>query len=554
MSNFRNASLVLKTSDLTLNSVNTVGECDSKRTKFTWYGIRLRTLLGDMYDQFDLFNLCLNTIATNNAAITTINTINRNDICTASNILSFPYDAGYSPLISAGNTYAVGHSITGAGVVSPCTITAIQATTSMTLSSAQSIAAGTALSFGFSSTLNNASSSTDLTFTLANNFLAVNQLVTGNGIVGFPSVVTVNGTLRTAITLSTAQTITAATTLTYFPIVVTATTTVASSDTTMTFLAANIIGVVVNQRVFGTGVPPGVTVVSIAGGVVTVSAAVNVLNAATIYFTSASAGTSNNNNTSSSTNVTFSAAVNLAVVGQSVTGAGIPANTTVTAVNSTTSITLSNPAALSVGAALTFSSGTVTTNNVLNNAQGLTFTSFVPLPLINGLTISGGGILFSAGVLISNLITQSFTLSSAQTIAANTPLTFTGTTTTLGKVTDDRQVVMKISGLPFINQTYDVKNQKNGSTSIISAFTFNANTFSTQYFNDISVATFGKNQDLCNLTIEYARVSDGNSPDINTTSIPINYFPQVVFIFDILGVLNEYIEPQKRISLKSYHP
>ena len=54
MSTNLNASLVLST---TTSSNNT------SRTSFTWNNINLRMLLGDMYDKYDRFNLCLNTIS-----------------------------------------------------------------------------------------------------------------------------------------------------------------------------------------------------------------------------------------------------------------------------------------------------------------------------------------------------------------------------------------------------------------------------------------------------------------------------------------------------------
>jgi len=63
MSNLKNATLVLRTSDLTVpNSVNTVvvgvdGEISFTRTQMTWNDVNLRLLLGDMYDSYDLFNL-----------------------------------------------------------------------------------------------------------------------------------------------------------------------------------------------------------------------------------------------------------------------------------------------------------------------------------------------------------------------------------------------------------------------------------------------------------------------------------------------------------------
>ena len=57
------ASLVLKSSDLTLNASTAIGTSDQFGTTLTWNNINLRTLLGDMYDKFDRFNLCLNTVA-----------------------------------------------------------------------------------------------------------------------------------------------------------------------------------------------------------------------------------------------------------------------------------------------------------------------------------------------------------------------------------------------------------------------------------------------------------------------------------------------------------
>jgi hypothetical protein len=63
------ASLVLKSSDLTFGSSTTVGTADANGTTLTWNNINLRVLLGDMYDQYDRFNLNLNTIATNQAAV-----------------------------------------------------------------------------------------------------------------------------------------------------------------------------------------------------------------------------------------------------------------------------------------------------------------------------------------------------------------------------------------------------------------------------------------------------------------------------------------------------
>ena len=60
----RNACLVLKTSDLTAGSTTNIGSMDTVRKSMTWFNIDLRTVLGDLYDMYDLFNLSLYFIST----------------------------------------------------------------------------------------------------------------------------------------------------------------------------------------------------------------------------------------------------------------------------------------------------------------------------------------------------------------------------------------------------------------------------------------------------------------------------------------------------------
>ena len=49
---------------LTYGSTTSTGTADTLGTTFTWNNINLRVLLGDLYDQYDRFNLNLNTVAT----------------------------------------------------------------------------------------------------------------------------------------------------------------------------------------------------------------------------------------------------------------------------------------------------------------------------------------------------------------------------------------------------------------------------------------------------------------------------------------------------------
>ena len=64
----RSTRLVLKTSDLTVNSTTAIGQCDQYRQNFTWFNINLRTLLGDQYDQYDYFNISLVSMSCSQAS------------------------------------------------------------------------------------------------------------------------------------------------------------------------------------------------------------------------------------------------------------------------------------------------------------------------------------------------------------------------------------------------------------------------------------------------------------------------------------------------------
>ena len=64
MNNRRHASLVLNSSYLVRNVNNQFGFTSNTRHTSTWYNINLRNLLGDMYEQYDYFNISLTNIST----------------------------------------------------------------------------------------------------------------------------------------------------------------------------------------------------------------------------------------------------------------------------------------------------------------------------------------------------------------------------------------------------------------------------------------------------------------------------------------------------------
>ena len=109
------------------------------------------------------------------------------------------------------------------------------------------------------------------------------------------------------------------------------------------------------------------------------------------------------------------------------------------------------------------------------------------------------------------------------------------TTATFGTTAADRNIIVKISGLPFINQTYTTKTGNNTNSATLCAFTFapltQTNT-TLQTYNTTNLLTFGKNQDVCNITISYSRVDDLS---VQTTVVG----PSMVFIFTIHGITNE---------------
>jgi len=99
---------------------------------------------------------------------------------------------------------------------------------------------------------------------------------------------------------------------------------------------------------------------------------------------------------------------------------------------------------------------------------------------------------------------------------------------------DDKTVYVKMSGLPFINQTYNQPTRNNITSATLTIFQIPTTAIATtqQYNNStVNVLTFGKNQELCNLNIFLTRVLDDTRP----TSLTIAN-PQFVFIFTIIGV------------------
>ena len=103
-----------------------------------------------------------------------------------------------------------------------------------------------------------------------------------------------------------------------------------------------------------------------------------------------------------------------------------------------------------------------------------------------------------------------------------------------GSSLDDLAVSIYMSGLPFINQTYDV-NSDNGIYSntnevLLTNFIFKRDDSATLNYLNENYITFSKNQQMVNLYIRYEKISELVIPDSEAT------FPDVVYIFEIYGV------------------
>jgi hypothetical protein len=119
-----------------------------------------------------------------------------------------------------------------------------------------------------------------------------------------------------------------------------------------------------------------------------------------------------------------------------------------------------------------------------------------------------------------------------KTVSAGVP------TTAISAGIYNLNVVLYCSGLPFINQTYDIIE---GVTDYATLGTFQFDgalktpiTYSNQTYFDNRAVTFSKNQEQCNLSIFYKVVQTNLDP-----ACELGEFPDMVFMFEITGIPKE---------------
>ncbi len=324
---------------------------------------------------------------------------------------------------------AVGLQVLGAGIPAGTTIASIVSATSITLSAQPTANATVPLTF---TTINNtqtgtttlnSQSITNLTSTAG---LAVGMLVFGAGILPGETISTI--TSATAITLTGYATASAAgVPLTFAAtnnIVVTGTTNATTSITGLPTTANLAVGMVVS----GTGITGAPTITAINSSTsITISAAATVSATEAIYFTPISSLNPSNivatGTTNSNTSIVLSVANNnpttaSLAVGMTVTGAGIPGGTTITAINAgTNTITISQAATTAATEALVFTpQNGLTLSNTPVIAGSTTYTGGGNLILSAANPSYTGATIVNAGTLTLN---GSATLANTQGITLN---------------------------------------------------------------------------------------------------------------------------------------
>ena len=88
MNTTQSARLVLRTNSISSTPSYTT---NSTLTRYTFSGIDLRTVLGDMYDKHDTFNLCLKSIASEASDASDLSGVALDDLAVIINIKGLPF-------------------------------------------------------------------------------------------------------------------------------------------------------------------------------------------------------------------------------------------------------------------------------------------------------------------------------------------------------------------------------------------------------------------------------------------------------------------------------
>jgi hypothetical protein len=103
----------------------------------------------------------------------------------------------------------------------------------------------------------------------------------------------------------------------------------------------------------------------------------------------------------------------------------------------------------------------------------------------------------------------------------------------VGATFDDEMVLVQMSGLPFLNATFNITTGINNSSTILVPFRIPSEATNFSTFDNV-FRIFGKSADLINITIGFIRYN------FNTVSTSIlNPYPNMTYIFNIKGITKE---------------
>jgi hypothetical protein len=95
----------------------------------------------------------------------------------------------------------------------------------------------------------------------------------------------------------------------------------------------------------------------------------------------------------------------------------------------------------------------------------------------------------------------------------------------------DQQVIVTLSGLNFVNSTYDVKTGNTGSQHQSVLLNIGTTAGVESYSPNIAMCNFGKSGDYVNLSIDLIRTIDGLAGQFGMA-----FYPHMVYQFDIYPV------------------
>jgi len=104
-----------------------------------------------------------------------------------------------------------------------------------------------------------------------------------------------------------------------------------------------------------------------------------------------------------------------------------------------------------------------------------------------------------------------------------------------GTSSEDRNLLVFVSGLPFINNTYDMTTLTNKNAACINFIRVVASSTTVTSSNPI-VTLFSKNQELVNLNIYYQRITKNVGGNYLPVSSAGQNYPHTIFCFNIYGV------------------